>query len=130
MSIQKLSHAQFLQDSVYHCRKNWTPDDKKFYNKDGFLTLYGYGCGYQTTFTHCDYELSLYLDGIWHVRLAHKDTARVFWECFDDTTKQSDAKKFFVRIRRMLKEGASMATLKKEAGYAERLYKERHGNEK
>jgi len=130
MSIQKLSHAQFLQDSVYHCRKNWTPDDKQFYNKDGFLTLYGYACGYQTTFTHCDYKLSLYLDGIWHVRLAHKDIARVFWECFDDTTKQSDAKKFFMRVRRMLKSGASMATLKKEAGYAERLYKERHGNEK
>ncbi len=130
MSIKSLSHAQFLQDSVYHCRKNWTPEDKQFYNKDGFLTLYGYGCGYQTTFTFCDYELSLYLDGIWHVRLAHKDTARVFWECFDDTTKHSDAKKFFLRVRRMLKTGASMATLRKEEGYASRLYDSRHGNEK
>ena len=127
MSIQKLSNAQFLQDSVYHCRKNWTPEDKQFYNKDGFLTPYGYGCGYQTTFTFCDYELSLYLDSIWHVRLAHKDTARVFWECFDDDTQYIDAKKFFLRIRRMLKEGASMATLRKEEGYASRLYESRHG---
>ena len=127
MSIHSLTHAQFLQDSVYHCRKNWTPEDKQFYNKDGFLTLYGYGCGYQTTFTFCDYTLSLDLDGIWHVRLHHGYEGRVFWESFDDTTKHSDAKKFFLRIRRMLKEGASMAAIKKEAGYAERLYKSRHG---
>ena len=129
MSIKSVTRAQFLQDSVYHCRKNWTQEDKQFYNKDGFLTLYGYGCGYQSTFTHCDYELSLELDNLWHVKLYHKKEGCVFWEIFDDKTKRSDAKKFFLHIRRMLREGAGEAQLKKQVGYAERLYTSRHGGE-
>ena len=126
VSIKTLTGKELQQDSVTICKKHWSIEDKKFYNKNGFLTSYGYVCGYMDTFKLNGFDLSLELDGIWQVKLYHPEKLRVLWECFDDTTAKADAQKFFLRIRKMIKNDANIDTLSEEAGYADRLYISRH----
>ena len=126
MSIHALTSDRLQKDSVYYAKKHWGNEDRKFYQKNGFLTPYGYGCGYMDSFSFGDYEITLRLDGLWHVRVYSKNAPQFLWECFDDTTARKDAQKFFLRLRELVKSGASSLQLSNEKGYAERLYNARH----
>ena len=126
MSIKSLTSDRLQKDSVYYAKKHWSDEDKKFYQKNGFLTPYGYGCGYMDSFSFGDYEITLSLDGIWHVRVYSKNEPKFLWECFDDTTARKDAQKFFLHLRKIIKSGASALRLSNEKGYADRLYTARH----
>lgn len=125
MSIKTLTSDMLKKDSVYYVKKFWSTEDKKFYQKNGFLTPYGYACGYMDSFSFGDYEITLCLEGIWHVRIYTKNAPRFLWECFDDTTARKDAQEFFLHLRDMVKKGADPLQLSKEKGHAERLYNAR-----
>ena len=126
MSIRTLTSDSLKKDSVYYAKKNWSEEDKKFYQKNGYCTPYGYACGYMSSFSFGDYEITLSLEGIWHVRIYTKNAPQFLWESFDDTTARKDAQKFFLHLRNLVKKGASQLQLSKEKGYAERLYNARH----
>lgn len=126
MSIRTLTSGSLQKDSVYYVKKFWSDEDKKFYQKNGFLTPYGYACGYMDSFSFGDYDITLSLEGIWHVKIHIKNAPQLLWECFDDTSARKDAQEFFLHLRDLVKNGADPLQLSREKGYVERLYNVRH----
>lgn len=58
----------------------------KFYNKNGTLTAYAFGCGYIETrpLQTEGGEARLFRDGaVWHVQARDDKRGRFVWECFD-----------------------------------------------
>jgi hypothetical protein len=56
----------------------------KFYNRDGSLTAYSFACGYVQKKEIAHYDVTLYLEGCWHIRTWDNEARkRIGWESFN-----------------------------------------------
>ncbi len=72
-----------------------------FKTKKGLLTHYALACGYMEVSEGYGkpgkVDISMYLDGCFHVRGYSSETGRLFWDCFD--TLPEARKAFFSRLK-------------------------------
>lgn len=69
-------------------------DNRKFVSEAGWLTPYAFACGYIQQRKSPLFEIDLFLDGNWQVKVyaAGKPYERLVWESFDNLR---DARRFF-----------------------------------
>jgi hypothetical protein len=104
MNIKLLTGKELQADSVKMVKANWTAEDKKFYEKSGFLTAFGHSCGYMDSFHygpggHGVLTLS-YISSCYHI--AYSDPAYHYKR--ETFNSRPEAKKRFLQLRKELKE--------------------------
>jgi len=76
-------------------------DNPKFKTSKGLLTMYALACGYMEVSRGYGksgtIDISMYLDGCFHVRGYSPKEGRLFWDCFD--TLPEARKSFFSRLK-------------------------------
>ena len=115
MSIKLLTSKELQADSIHMARTNRdksVPEDTRFFNADGFCSVYAHACGYQDSFYSGSFRLYMYLDCCYHVCIYHDEELQFLWNSFDGSTARTEAKKNFRQLRTCIKRGASIEELR------------------